>query len=299
MAILLSKKTRVLVQGITGKDGYHALTAMRTYHTNVLCGVAPYKGGTFIDEIPVFDSVREAKQSFPELNASLLVVPPRAVKEAAIEAIAAKIPLLVIVVERVPIQDTAIILAIAHEAGTRIIGPASIGILAPEIGRLGLLGGPTPEAIYRPGSVGIISRSGAMTNELSWIFHQQNMGQSTAIGIGGDFLIGTAYTELLEEFEKDPQTEATAIFGEVGGSHEQEIITGKESGIITKPVAIYIGGTSSAYLPSETPLGHAGALLDRGMGNIETKKEALQKAGILVADEVYDLPFLVKKAIHP
>jgi len=295
MSILLSKTTQILIQGITGKEGRRAGEAMLAYHTAVMCGVTPGKGGQSVRGLPVFNSVAEAKAVFPDLEASAVYVPPAFAKAAVLESISSGLKLINVITERIPIQDTAYFLAAARSAGARLVGPASVGMIAPGIGRIGMIGGPNPEDIYTPGPVGVISRSGAMTNELSWMMRQAGLGQSTAVGIGGDLLIGTTYGDLLLDFEKDPQTKAIAIFGEMGGRYEYEIVNLRKAGRITKPVAIFIGGKFGAKLPEGTALGHAGAIIEKGRGSVADKEQELREAGIMVAEEFYDLPQLIKE----
>ena len=221
MSILLTKDTKVLVQGMTGKEGQKATGAMMDFGTQVLCGVTPGKGGQEVAGKPVFNTVAEAVEQFPEVSVSALYAPPFATKAAALEAIEAGIPFLYIFAERVPIQDTAFILAAAKERGTQILGPSSMGCIVPGVARLGLIGGPLEQAnqIYQKGSVGIISRSGGMTNEVSWQIRKAGMGQSTAVHVGGDLLMGTTYADLLRLFEKDSETKGVVLYGEQGGSY--------------------------------------------------------------------------------
>lgn len=298
MSIIISPATRVLIQGITGKEGQRALSAMRSYHTHVLCGVTPGKGGMTVEDVPVFNSVGDAKATFPEINASLVYVPPLAAKSAVLESLENGILLINVITERIPIRDVSYLLAEAKERNARIIGPSSIGVLVPGKGRFGLIGGPNPDEVYTPGPVGVISRSGGMTNELSWMLRRAGIGQSTVLGIGGDLLVGTSYADAIRMFEDDLQTEAIMVFGEMGGSYEYEIIDLKQAGTITKPIVLFIGGKFSKYLPEGTPLGHAGALIERGRGSVEEKMQALRDAGILVADEFSDLIPLVKSVLH-
>lgn len=299
MAILISSNTYVMIQGITGKEGQRALLAMRQYHTKVVCGVTPGKGGQTVEGVPVYNTVGEAKKYHPEITASAVYVPPHSAKSAILESIESGIPLINVIVERIPLCDTAFVLAAAREHGVRIIGPSSVGIIAPGIGRIGLIGGPEPEEIYTPGLVGIISRSGAMTNELSWVVRSAGAGQSTAVGMGGDLLVGTSYGFLLEQFEQDPHTRAIVIFGEMGGLYEYDIVALRDAGIITKPVIIIIAGKFSEHLPMPegASLGHAGAIIERGRGSIRAKEKALRDAGVVVASDFEQLPELICSAI--
>jgi len=293
MSILITKNTKVLVQGITGKEGLKAAKAMSDYHTQVLCGVTPGKGGQMAEQWPVFNSIGEARAQFPELNATAIYVPPFAAKAAIMEAIDNDIPLISVIVERMPIQDTAYCVAAAQEKGVRIIGPSSLGFIVPDVGRMGVVGGPAVREIFTPGHIGIVSRSGGMTNELSWQVRQAGLGQSAAVHVGGDLLMGTTYADVLRLYEADPDTHAVIIFGEHGGSYEFEIVDLIERKEFTKPLAIYIGGKFANSLPEGTNIGHAGAIVERGKGAAE-KKAALAAVGVHVAERVEDLVSLVK-----
>lgn len=293
MSILITKDTRVLVQGITGKEGLKAAKAMRDYHTQVLCGVTPGKGGQMAEEWPVFNSVGEAKAQFPDVNATAIYVPPFAAKAAIMEAIDNEIPLISVIVERMPIQDTAYCLAAAKEKNIRIIGPSSLGFIVPGVGRMGVVGGPAVNEIFIPGNIGIVSRSGGMTNELSWQVRQAGLGQSSAVHVGGDLLMGTTYADVLKLFEADEETKAVIILGEHGGSYEFEIVDLIANKEFTKPLAIYIGGKFASALPEGTNIGHAGAIVERGKGAAE-KKAALAAVGVRIAERVEDLVQLVK-----
>ena len=208
----MSEKTKVLIQGITGKEGQKAVKAMSDYHAQVVCGVTPKKGGQEVEGRPVFNSVKEALAEFPEVNVNAVYVPPFAAKAAILEAIDAGIPLINIIVERIPIKDIAYCLAMAKEKNIRVIGPSSLGFIVPGVGRIGVVGGPLVNEIFQPGSIGIISRSGGMTNEVSWQVRKAGLGQSAAVHVGGDLLMGTTYADLLRLFEADPSPKAGMIF---------------------------------------------------------------------------------------
>lgn len=297
MSILINLQTRVLIQGITGKEGQKATRAMLDYGTNVLCGVTPNKGGQEIESRPVFNSIKEAMSRFPDVNVSAIYVPPFAAKAAILEAIENNISLISVIVERVPIQDTAYCLAAAKEKNIRIIGPSSLGFIAPGIGRVGVVGGPLVNEIFQHGGIGIISRSGGMTNEVSWQIRQAGLGQSTVVHVGGDLLMGMTYADLLRLFEKDEQTKAVVIFGEHGGSYEFEIVDVIKKGEYTKPLAIYIGGKFAAVLPEGINIGHAGAIVERGKGVVE-KEIAMRDVGVLVAERYEELASLIKSVVN-
>lgn len=293
MSILITKETKILIQGITGKEGLKAARAMLDYHTNVACGVTPKKGGQEAEGKPVFNNVKEALEQFPDVNISVIYVPPFAAKGAILEAIENNISVINTIVERIPIQDTAYCLAAAKEKNIRIIGPSSLGFIVPGIGRVGVVGGPLVKEVFQPGSVGIISRSGGMTNEISWQMRKGGLGQSAAVHVGGDLLMGTTYADLLKLFEKDDQTKVVAIFGEHGGGYEFEIVELIRKGEYTKPLAIYIGGKFASVFPEGMNIGHAGAIVGRGQGAAE-KEVALKAVGVMIADRYEDLVELVK-----
>lgn len=297
MSILITPNTNVLIQGITGKEGQKAARAMLSYHTNVVGGVRPGKGGEEVEGKPVFNTVAEAVEAFPDIDVTTIYVPPFAAKAAIMEAIDAGIKTINTIVERIPIKDTAYCLAAAKERGVRLIGPSSLGFISPGVGRVGVVGGINVDEIYQPGSVGIISRSGGMTNEVSWQVRKAGLGQSTAVHVGGDLLMGTTYADLLRLFEADDQTKGVIIFGEHGGSYEFDIVELIKNKEYTKPLAIYIGGKFANVLPEGMNIGHAGAIVERGKGAAE-KEEALASVGVLIADTYEDLVVKIKSEIE-
>lgn len=298
MSILINKDTKVLVQGITGKEGHKAAISMRSYGTQVIGGVRPGKGGEMVEGMPVYNTVKEAKAVYPDISTTTIYVPPFAAKEAIMEAINNDIPIINTIIERIPIQDTAYCLAAAKEKHIRIIGPSSLGYISPGEGRIGVVGGPVELAkeVFQPGNIGIISRSGGMTNEISWQVRKAGLGQSTAVHVGGDLLMGTTYADLLRMFEADEQTKAVVIFGEHGGSYEFDIVELIERKEYTKPLAIYIGGKFANVLPEGMNIGHAGAIVERGKGVVE-KEKALSRVGVMIADRYEHLVDLVKTRI--
>jgi succinyl-CoA synthetase alpha subunit len=288
MGIVIDKNTKVLVQGITGKEGGRAAQAMIEYHTNVVGGVRPGKGGETVFGRPVFNSVQEAMGHIPGITASAVYVPPGAAKGAILEAIEAGVDIINVMTERIPIQDTAYILAAARERGVTVIGPSSLGCIVPEVGRIGVIGGPLVHDIFTPGNVGIISRSGGMTNEIAWQVRAAGLGQSAAIHTGGDLLMGFDYKDLLFAFETDSSTKVVILFGEHGGVYEFAIADVVKEKKFTKPLCVCIGGRFASALPEGTPIGHAGAIVARGEG-VEDKARALEKVGVAVAECLDDL----------
>lgn len=295
MSILINETTKILVQGITGKEGQRATKAMLDYDTNVVGGTRPGKGGEEVEGKPVFNTVKEALEKFPEVDTTAIYVPPFAVKGAVEEALQAggNIKYINIMAERVPIKDTAYCLAMAKEREVRIIGPSSLGYISPGMGRVGVVGGPLVYEVFQPGSIGIISRSGGMTNEVAWQVRQAGLGQSTVVHVGGDLLMGTTYADLLRMFEADEQTKAVVLFGEHGGSYEFEIVDLINNKEYTKPLAIYVGGKFANVLPEGMNIGHAGAIVARGQGAAE-KEKALSEVGVMIAETYEELAELVK-----
>ena len=285
MAILLDKNTKVVIQGITGSTGQMAAELMLKYGTMVPAGVTPGKGGQSVHGVPVYNSVKEACAQH-EINASFVVVPPLFAKGAVIEALDNNIKLVLVFTENVPLHDAASMIAKAREKKAILIGPASVGMISPELSRIGPIGG-LPDMVgkvYKKGEIGIISKSGGMTNETSWVVRQAGLGQSTVIGTGGELLIGSTYADLLRLFEKDKETKAVVAFGELGGTYEDEIAEVLKNKEFTKPIAVFIGGKFAEKLPSGIQFGHAGAIIERGKGKPSEKMEKLRKAGAIIVE---------------
>ncbi len=296
MSILVDENTKVLVQGITGKEGSRAAREMIAYGTRVLAGVTPGKGGQITEDgVPVFNSVAEALSKFPEVNTALIVVPPQFVLAAATESIEAKIPLIDILTEKVPVAAVAKMIAAAKAKGVTLVGPSSVGIISPGRAKIGSIGSSElVHTIFTSGSIGVISKSGGMTAEISRILSEANLGQSTVVGIGGDLLIGADFLDIARLFEKDKDTKAIVIFGEVGGTYEEQLAEAMESGTITKPVVALIAGQFSEKLPQDTVLGHAGAIVSKGRGSAASKIAALKKAGALIANTPEEILVLLR-----
>lgn len=292
--ILVTDKTKVLIQGITGKEGSKVALQMRNYGTKVLAGVTPGKGGQEVHGIPVYNSVKEALENHPGINTSFVAVPNFAAFAAIEEAIRAKIPLVNILTEHVPIQDSAKAIALAKENGVRIVGPSSIGIISPGIGKVGSIGGDDPRGVFSKGNVGIISKSGGMASEMAWILTKNGIGQSTVVGIGGDILVGSTFADLMEEFEKDEQTKAVVLFGEIGGTYEEEAAELIKSGKFTKKVVAFVSGLFAETLPQGTKLGHAGAIVYGEKGSYKSKIHSLESAGVKLAKTPDEIPDLLK-----
>lgn len=300
MAILVTEKTRILIQGITGKEGSKVALQMKNYGTKVLAGVTPGKGGQEVHGVPVYNTVVEALENHPSINTSFVAVPNFAAFGAIEEAIKNRIPLINILTEHIPIQDSAKAIGMAREAKVRIVGPSSIGIISPGIGKVGSIGGDDPRGVYSKGEVGVISKSGGMASEVSWILTKNGIGQSTVVGIGGDILVGSSFADLMEDFEKDEQTKALVLFGEIGGTYEEEAadyISGKGKagrGKFSKPVVAFISGLFAEKLPQGTKLGHAGAIIYGEKGSYKSKINSLKEAGVAIAKTPDEIPTLLK-----
>lgn len=297
MSILVDKNTTVLVQGITGKEGTRATKQMISYGTKVLAGVTPGKGGQEVEGVPVFDTVEQALSKFPDINTSFIAVPKQAAKDAIAESIAHRLPLINVLTEHMPIADAAYVLAYARREGVRIVGPSSIGIISPGKAKVGSIGGDDPDFSFAPGNIGVISKSGGMASEVSYILKRGGFGQSTVLGVGGDVIIGFAFADSLVEFERDPQTQAVVIFGEVGGTYEEEAADLIKKKGFSKPVVAFISGIFAEMMPAGTALGHAGAIIEAGKGRRIDKIKALEEVGAQIAEVPDDFPKLLEKVL--
>jgi len=298
MSILVDENTKVLIQGITGKEGTRATNQMLSYRTKVLAGVTPGKGGQEVEGVPVFDTVEEALNKFPEINTSFVAVPKQGAKDAILEAVAHKISLINVLTEHVPIADTAYVIAATLNRGVRIVGPSSIGVISPGKAKLGSIGGSEPDFSFVQGNIGVISKSGGMASEVSYILKKGGFGQSTVVGIGGDMIIGATFADLMVEFERDQETVAVVLFGEVGGTYEEEAAELIRSGGFTKPAVAFISGIFAEMMPTGTALGHAGAIIEAGKGHRTNKIKALKSVGVQIAEIPDDFPNLLKKVLR-
>ncbi len=275
MSILVNKDTRLLVQGITGGQGRFHTEQMLAYGTNIVGGVTPGKGGQTVLGVPVFDTVREAVEA-TGANASILYVPPRFAADSILEAIDAALPLVVCITEGIPVLDMARVKHYLEGSATRLIGPNCPGLITPGECKVGIL----PGYIHKPGHVGVISRSGTLTYEAVHQLTLRGIGQSTALGIGGDPIRGTGFVDALRLFEEDPDTAAVVMIGEIGGAGEEEAAEFIRTRM-TKPVAAFISGQTA---PKGKRMGHAGAIISGGKGTAAGKIAALRAAGVEVAD---------------
>jgi succinyl-CoA synthetase alpha subunit len=288
MSILLDNTTRVIVQGITGREGAYHTRNMQTAGTKIVGGVTPGKGGQMAEGVPVFDTVAQAKAA-TDANASCIFVPPPGAADAIIEAASAGIELIVCITEGIPVIDMTRAMLVVHEKGSRLIGPNCPGMCTPGQGKIGII----PYQIFTPGPVGFISRSGTLTYEVVSLLTNAGIGQSTCIGIGGDPIIGSTFADYLKLFEADPQTKAVVMCGEIGGSDEEDAAEYIRTSM-KKPVVAFISGRTA---PAGKRMGHAGAIISGNTGTAQGKVSALQAAGVPVADTIFDIPDLVKKVL--
>lgn len=288
MAIFLSYETKVLVQGITGRDGSFHAKQMLDYGTKVVAGVTPGKKGESVHGVPVFDSVIEAVKE-RGANTSIIFVPAKFAQDAIYEAIDAGINLIVVITEGIPAIQMAEIKSYIKGKNVRIIGPNCPGIIAPSISKVGIM----PGHIFKKGKIGVVSRSGTLTYEVVFHLSKNGLGQSTVIGIGGDPIIGTKFIDVLEEFEKDPETEGIVLIGEIGGTDEEDAADFIRKNI-SKPVVAFIAGRTA---PPEKRMGHAGAIISGGKGTAESKIRAFEEAGIPVATEPEEVAEIMSKIL--
>jgi len=288
MSILIDENTKVMVQGITGRDGsFHALT-MQKDGTRIVGGVTPGKGGQTIENLPVFDSVRECRD-ITGADCSVIFVPARFAAEAVKEAADAEIPLIICITEHIPVNDVMVLYHYVKLKGVRLIGPNCPGIISPGKCKIGIM----PVKIHKPGTIGVISRSGTLAYEMVHNLTRQGFGQSTVVGIGGDPIVGSGFADLLALFEEDPDTEGVVMVGEIGGEEEEAAAEFIASNI-RKPVAAFISGRTA---PPGKRMGHAGAIISGGKGSPESKIKALTQAGVPVADSPEQIPGLLKERL--
>ena len=286
MSILIDENTRVIVQGITGRDGsFHARTMLKG-GTRLVAGITPGKGGQKVDEIPVYGSIEECQEEH-RVDATVIFVPAMFASGAVKEAVDAKVPLIVCITEGIPVLEMVDLYYLVKENGLRLIGPNCPGLISPGKCKIGIM----PARIHRQGETGVISRSGTLTYEVVYNLTQNALGQSTCIGIGGDPVPGSSFIDLLTLFQEDPDTEAVVIIGEIGGEDEEaaaEYI--KKS--FSKPVVAFISGRTA---PSGKLMGHAGAIISGGKGTPEGKIKAFNAAGVPVAEKPDEIPILLKE----
>lgn len=297
MSILIDEKMKVVIQGITGREGSVRAQLMKDYGTNVVAGVTPGRMGETVYGIPVYDTVEEAIENEGAIDVSVIFIPAALVKEAAMEAIDAGVKTLVIVPDRVPVFDVLEIAEKAKRNGARFVGPNTLGVISVGKAVLGMMGGKAQSARewFKPGSVGVTSRSGGMTSAISYYLCREGIGLSTIVHVGGDSVVGTAHPDTVELFQNDNETKAVVMFGEIGGSQEERVADLIEGGGFTKPLIAYIGG---AKAKSGTRFSHAGAIIEGGRGTHEGKVKRLREVGAHVVDDFAAIPGVVKEVLR-
>ncbi|MGA9388755.1 MAG: succinate--CoA ligase subunit alpha [Candidatus Bathyarchaeia archaeon] len=290
MGIIIDKNTRAIVQGITGTQGSFHTRLMLEYGTKIVAGTSPGKGGTRFENVPIYDTVEEAQKEDPA-DASIIFVPAPFAVDAAMEAIDNGIKTIVIITEHIPIRDSISLMAFARENKAVAIGPNTPGIIAPGECKLGIM----PAHIFKPGSIGMISRSGTLTYEIAASLTGKGLGQSTCLGLGGDQITGLNFIDVLRMFRNDAHTKAVVLIGEIGGNLEELTAGYIEEEEYPKPVVAYVAGRSA---PPGKRMGHAGAIIMGKAGTAESKIEAFKKAGVQVAEKPGDVAELMTKAFN-
>jgi len=289
MGVLVSNDSRLLVQGITGRDGSFHTHLMREYGTNIVAGVTPGKGGMVIEDVPVFNTVVDAVEK-TGANVSVSFVPARFATSAIFEAVDAGIELIVVITEGIPVKDMISVMRFIKDKGARLIGPNCPGIITPGECKVGIL----PTTVFKKGRVGVVSRSGTLTYEIVSYITEAGFGESTAVGIGGDPVIGTRFVDMLELFKDDDETEAVVLIGEIGGSDEEVAARYIEETDYPLPVFSFVAGRTA---PKDKRMGHAGAIISGGSGTASEKIKALEDAGVLVAKLPSDIGKFLKEEL--
>jgi len=296
MAILIDEKTKVIVQGITGREGSLRSKYMKDYGTKVVAGTSPGRRGEEVEGIPVYNTVKEAIREQGKIDMSVTFIPGPALKMAVMEAIDAGIKYIVSPVERVPLHDIMEMVSVASKSGVTIVGPGSIGVMSPGKAVAGWLGGNVEWAnrLFEAGPIGVLSRSGGESGTVPWVLKRGGLGVSTAIHTGTEPILGMSFADFLLLFEKDKETLAVAAFGEIGGSQEEECADVIKAGKFTKPFVIYIAGAAA---PEGQRFSHASAIIERGRGTVKGKVQALREAGAYPVDTPKDIVPTLKKLL--
>lgn len=296
MGILINKQTKVIVQGITGREGSVRTKYMKEYGTNVVGGTSPGKSGAEVFGVPVYNTVKEIVREQGEIDFSVIFVPGKILLNAVMEAADAGVKNIIPCVEGTPINDIMQMIAYAKLKGSRVIGPGSIGIITPGEAVVGWLGGNVEWAntFFKRGHIGVFSRSGGQSGTIPWILREGGFGVSTVVHTGTEPVLGTSMADLLPLFEADPETEGVAVYAEIGGSQEEECAEVIASGKFTKPFVIYIAG---AWAPEGQRFSHASNIVERGHGSAKSKIEVIRKAGGFIAETPTDIPVILKEKI--
>lgn len=285
----MSKRTKAIVQGITGTQGSFQTKLMLDYGPQIVAGVTPGKGGTQVHRVPVYDTVEEAVKEH-EANASIIFVPASSAADAAFEAMESGLKTIVIITEHIPVKDTIHVMAYAKQHGVVVVGPNTPGVITTGECKLGVM----PAHVFRQGIVGIASRSGTLTYEIAAGLSTRGLGQSTCVGLGGDSVVGLSFVEILEMFERDEHTEAVALIGEIGGNLEELVADFVSTEGYTKPIVAFVAGRTA---PPGKKMGHAGAIIMGRTGTAESKIEAFEAAGVNVAEKPSDVARLLAERL--
>jgi succinyl-CoA synthetase alpha subunit len=297
MAILIDKNSKIVIQGITGREASMVTKHARAYGTQIIAGVTPGREGHDVEGVPVYDTLKKACEMH-EINTAVIYVPPAFAYDAVMEAIGNGIKLISVITERVPKQDVVRMLAAARKANCTIVGPNSVGIINPrDRVKIGAIGGDNPDRCFVPGEIGVISRSGGMTAECSWMVKRAGFGVTTSVSIGGDPFIGTPPKKILEMFEEDDETKAVVLWGEPGTRYEEDVADFVKEGGFTKPLIAYMAGRFVESMPEGTVFGHAASIIEGGVGKPSNKMQKLKEAGCHVADDYNDIITLLQKVM--
>lgn len=288
MSVFADEDTKLLVQGITGRAASEKTPHMIEYGTDVAAGVTPGKGGQEVAGVPVYDTVREALREHPEINTSLVYVPHFAAKDAILEALEKGIKKINVTTERIPTRDMWEVRKKLRQENATLVGPTSVGVISPGKSKIGPIGGDKAGEVYDEGRIGIVSKSGGMTTETAQVVQNAGFGISTAMDIGGDKIAGTNFVEALEMFEEDGETDAVVMFGELGGTYENQVAEMLDRGEFTKPLVAFITGKFTESMPSQQ-YGHAGAVIREGREKPSYKEKVLRESGAHVVDVHHEI----------
>jgi succinyl-CoA synthetase alpha subunit len=294
MSILIDEETSVVIQGLSGYQAQFDTEGAIRYGTKVVAGVVPGRKGETVLGLPIYNTVAEAARDH-RVDASVVYVPAQGTKDAVAEAVSAGVKLVLVLTERVPYRDFAEAYRIAQIRGARLLGPNSNGVISPGRSKIGILG--NDPRYFKPGPVGVLSRSGGMNHEICSLLTRADIGQSTAVSIGGDLMLGTTFLDGLKLFEADEETKAVALYCEPGGRMEEDAAKYISSGKISKPVVAFVAGKFIEDMPEGTPFGHAGAIIERGLGKPSAKIKAFKEAGVTIAERMDDIPEIIKKRL--